>query len=486
MPHQHSDLERLVRQLAANSHELEWVEFKHNNANPQEIGEYISALSNAAALHNESRAFLVWGIEDETHDIVGTTFKLSRTKNGNEPLETWLAQMLSPRVDFVFREGTASGEPVVVLEIPAALHMPTRFKGQEYIRVGSSKRSLRDYPEKERNLWHRFTRVSFEDGIATSDLLETEMLSLLDFADYFELSGQPVPTTSEGVIDRLMDEGYVIRGVDGKYQVTNLGAITFGRPLKRLGMERKGVRVVVYEDATRNRAIRSQDGGRGYVSGFNGLMAYINAQLPESELIGQALRTKVPVYPEVAVRELVANALIHQDFSLGGTGPMVEIFAGRIEISNPGRPLLDPLRLLDAPPRSRNEKLAGAMRRFNICEERGSGIDRVVSLAEAFQLPAPEFIVTQEHTIAILYAPRPLADMTREDRIRATYQHACLQWVAKTQLTNSSLRKRFGISDGNSAVASRIIGETVNASLIKLHDPENTSRRHARYVPYWA
>jgi len=278
----------------------------------------------------------------------------------------------------------------------------------------------------------------------------------------------------------------VVRTVDGKYQITNLGAILFGRPLKRLGLDRKGVRVVVYEDATRNRAIRSQDGGRGYASGFNGLMAYINAQLPESETIGQALRTKVPIYPEVAIRELVANALIHQDFSLGGTGPMVEIFAGRIEISNPGRPLLDPLRLLDAPPRSRNEKLAGGMRRFNICEERGSGIDRVVGLAEAFQLPAPEFIVTQEHTIAILYAPRSLTEMTREDRIRATYQHACLQWVAKTQLTNASLRQRFGISDGNSAMASRIIGETVNASLIKLHDPENTSRRHARYVPYWA
>jgi len=158
MPHPQSDLERLVRQLAANSHELEWIEFKHNNASPQEIGEYVSALSNAAALHNESRAFLVWGIKDETHEIAGTTFKPSKTRNGNEPLETWLAQMLTPRVDFVFREGTANGQPVVVLEIPAAAHMPTRFKGEEYIRVGSSKRPLRDYPEKERKLWHRFTR----------------------------------------------------------------------------------------------------------------------------------------------------------------------------------------------------------------------------------------------------------------------------------------------------------------------------------------
>ena len=95
----------------------------------------------------------------------------------------------------------------------------------------------------------------------------------------------------------------------------------------------------------------------------------------------------------VAVRELVANALIHQDFSITGAGPMVEIFEGRIEVTNPGEPLVATDRFLDSPPKSRNESLASLMRRFRICEERGSGIDKVVSQIELYQLPPPLFEV---------------------------------------------------------------------------------------------
>ena len=125
------------------------------------------------------------------------------------------------------------------------------------------------------------------------------------------------------------------------------------------------------------------------------------------------------MYPELAVRELVANALIHQDFTITGAGPTVEIFADRMEITNPGRPLIDPLRFIDEPPRSRNEALASVMRRANICEERGSGIDKVISLVEAFQLPAPDFRVTDRSTIAVLLGPRDFSEMDRGDRIRA-------------------------------------------------------------------
>lgn len=126
------------------------------------------------------------------------------------------------------------------------------------------------------------------------------------------------------------------------------------------------------------------------------------------------------------------------------------------------------------------------MRRFGICEERGSGIDKVLRHAEIDQLPPPDFRVTPEHTVAILFAPRPLSEMSKEARVRACYQHAGLRWVAQKELTNSSLRERFGISEANSAIASRIIGDTLDSGLIKPHDPSNRSRKHARYVPFWA
>ncbi|MEM9008856.1 MAG: ATP-binding protein [Cyanobacteria bacterium P01_F01_bin.86] len=219
---------------------------------------------------------------------------------------------------------------------------------------------------------------------------------------------------------------------------------------------------------------------------YSGAIEYINNLLPENEEIGQALRQTVRMYPEIAIRELVANALIHQDFTITGTGPMVELFDDRIEITNPGRPLIDTLRMLDEPPRSRNESLAALMRRMNICEERGSGIDKVIFQVELYQLPAPDFTVKNQAMIVTLYARQELQAMEKTDRIRACYQHACLKYVSNEQMTNATLRQRFNIASKNSAQASRIIGETIESDLIKPNDPDNQSRRHKKYVPFWA
>lgn len=480
------DISRVVHELVKNSHELEWIEFKENNVDPQEIGEYVSALANAAALHGEPRAFLAWGVRDGTHDLVGTTFSPSSSKKGAELLTPWLTRLLNPRLDFRFHEGQVDNKRVVLLEVPAAAYMPVRFSGEEFIRVGSTKRKLKEYPEKERSLWNRFARVAFEDGIARADLSAPDVLAALDFASYYELLQQPVPTNSPALLARMQEEGFAVRNINGRYDITNLGAIAFGKPLNALGLQRKAVRVIVYKGEDRFETRRERQEPAGYAAGFSRVVEFIATQLPENELIGQALRQSAPMYPELALRELVANALIHQDFTLTGTGPTVEIFSDRIEIVNPGRPLIEPLRFLDLPPRSRNEKLASLMRRFGICEERGSGIDKVVRLAELYQLPAPDFRVTPEHTIAVLYAPRPLSQMGKEDRTRACYQHAALQWLANKRMTNASLRSRFGITDTNSAIASRIIGETLDAGLVKPYDPENRSRKHAKYIPFWA
>ncbi len=220
--------------------------------------------------------------------------------------------------------------------------------------------------------------------------------------------------------------------------------------------------------------------------GFESLIDYINGQLPMNEEIGRALRREVRMYPEVAIRELAANMIIHQDFGITGAGPMVEIFADRVEFSNPGKPLVDTIRFLDLPPRSRNEDVAALMRRMNFCEERGSGIDKVVSQAELYQLPAPSFEEKNGTTISTLYAHKKFAEMDKSDRTRACYLHTCLKYVSGEQMTNTSLRERFRIEDENAAMASRIISETIKAGLIKPRDPDSASRRHAKYVPFWA
>lgn len=187
----------------------------------------------------------------------------------------------------------------------------------------------------------------------------------------------------------------------------------------------------------------------------------------------------------LGIRELVANALIHQDIEDFGSFVMVEIYTDRVEIANPGKPLIPADRFIDEY-KSRNERVADLMRRFGICEEKSSGIDKVVALAEAWQLPAPDFRVGERHTSVVLYAHKAFEDMDRKDRVRACYQHCCLRYVSNQKMTNQSLRERFKLPETRTETASRIISDTVDEGLVKLDDPDNKSKRYAKYVPYWA
>ena len=125
------------------------------------------------------------------------------------------------------------------------------------------------------------------------------------------------------------------------------------------------------------------------------------------------------------------------------------------------------------------------MRQINICEERGSGIDKVIHAVELFQLPPPDFKVSGNNTISILYADKPLSAMSGEERVRACYQHAVLQYVSNDRMTNASLRTRFDIADYNYPMASKIISESIKAELIKLFDSA-VSNKQRSYVPIWA
>lgn len=484
-----SELNALLQQLLGLSRETEWVEWKVNDFKPDDIGEYISALSNASALHDKPRGYIIWGIENKSKRVAGTTFRPRQEKIGNEELENWLARLLTPRIDFRIHELAADGQRVVLFEVPPATHTPVSFKGFEYIRVGTYKKKLKDHPEKERALWKMFDRTTFEDGIALAGVSSGGVLKLIDCPAFFEMTSQALPDGRSSVLDRLASEALIVdRG--GSYDVTNLGAILFAKDLNKFPrIGRKVLRVITYDGTNRVQTIREQTGTKGYAVGFEGAVDFINAQLPQNEQIEQALRREVRMYPEIAIRELVANSLIHQDFDVSGAGPMVEIFSDRIEITNPGRSLVPTDRFIDMPPRSRNEALAKLMRRLNICEERGTGIDKVITAIELFQLPAPIFEVFEAEapsTRVVLFAHKQLGEMNQDDRIRACYQHACLFCVSRQVMSNSTLRKRFAISDKNAAIASRIISETLKAGLIKDYDPTNKSRKHSRYIPFWA
>ena len=473
----------LVHELQRLGRETQWVEFKVGNVNPDEIGEYISALANGAARASRSFGYVVWGIEDTEHQVVGTSFDPGHAKVGNEELENWLLRLLSPRVDLRFRSGEVDGFPVVVLEIPAALASPVQFRGTEHIRVGSYKKLLKDHPQIERELWRAFDRELFEFSIAQEAVSEADVDELLDVRSYFIATKTPRPTTFDAVLEALSAERMVLRGQRGGWDITNLGALCFARDLRPFGrLGRKSIRVVRYSDTGRTAAIGEVEFRTGYVAAFEAAAQHIVQVIPQREVI-DVLRTSEYDFPPVAIREILANTLIHQDFSVRGAGPMVEIFPGRIEMSNPGAPLVDLARFVDSTPKSRNEGLASFMRRIEVCEERGTGVDKVVLATEQALLPAPEFRSPGDSTIAVLFGPRDLTAMPRTERVRAVYLHTCLHYVRNEDVTNTTIRERFGVDSPTKA--SRLIAEAVDANLVRLLDPE-ASRRYSRYVPYWA
>lgn len=476
----------LLRELCRLPRETEWVEFKCNQEDVEEIGTYVSALANSVALDNRPYGYLVWGVEDGTHAIVGTKFNPSMKKVGNEELENWLCHSLVPQVYLKFMEFEAEGFPCVILRIGQAEHRPVQFKGTEFIRVGSYRKKLKDHPEKERALWSTFKKIPFEKCVALGDLKESDVLSHLDYPAYFHLLKASLPESRSGILDALTADGLIRREEGGRWSILNIGAILYALRLDTFHtLKRKAIRVVFYKGDGRVHTIREHTGNKGYAVGFEPLINFLTDHLPQNEVLEAALRQDIPMYPELALRELAANALIHQDFSIGGTGPMIEIFDGRIEFTNPGLPLVNVDRFLGSPPRSRNEAIASLLRRIGVCEERGSGVEKVVFETEFHQLPAPIFETTPQHTRAVLFSHRDFNEMTKEDRIRACYLHACLCYVQRKEMTNSSLRERFGIATKNSASVSRIIKDAVHAGLVYCKD-ETVGTRARTYLPRWA
>ena len=221
-------LEGLVKELSSLSNETGWLEFKTNNSEPDKIGEYISALSNSAAIADEPNAYMIWGIDDHTHEIVGTNFKPTLGRKGGEELENWLLRSLSPRQYFKFYEIEIEGNYVVLLEIEKASYRPVQFKGTEYIRIGSYKKLLKDFPEMERVLWKIFDKNCFEEAIAMENIGDSEVIKYLDHVKFFELLGIPLYEDLPKILEKLNQlPAPIVEVTDEHTKVTLLAHIPF-------------------------------------------------------------------------------------------------------------------------------------------------------------------------------------------------------------------------------------------------------------------
>lgn len=481
------NLQKLVTELCKLPNETGWVEFKCDNYNPDIIGQNICALANSAALHDKDWGYMVWGIDDTTHEIVGSKYNLQNLKVGRQELECWLRVLLSSNIEYQFYEVLFPDNiRVGLLKIRKAYTQTASFKKVEYIRVGSYTKKLSDVPALRAQLWDKIRNSKFEKLISKEHLTAEQILGLLAWEKYFDINKKAYPSNQEEIVRYLIEEEILQKQDDGLYSVTNLGAILLARNIRDFrSIERKAIRVIQYSSKNRFGDTKEYICEAGYAVCFEQLLQYIGALTPTKEKITGAYRENISIYPQIAVRETIANALIHQDFSISGSGPLIEIFQDRIEVTNPGTPLVSVERIIDNPPKSRNERLAACMRRMKMCEELGTGWDKIVISCEAMFLPAPRIIVYDESTKVTLFSEIPYANIAYDDKIRACYMHACIKYVQNEHLTNSSLRKRFGLKETNSGSVSRLIKASVEKRLVKPFD-DTTSPKNMSYIPFWA
>ncbi|MCD7823009.1 MAG: putative DNA binding domain-containing protein [Oscillospiraceae bacterium] len=480
------NLSLLVAELCSYSSETQWIEFKKDNYMPDMIGRDISALANSAVLCEKSCAYMLWGIDDKTHEIVGSNHDLQSLKKGNEELENWLRFKLSSNANFEFHTVVVNNVNVCVMIIYAAINQPVTFDKVDYIRIGSYTKRMSDYPAVQAQLWDKLRDSKFEERYAKHDLSLNDALNLVDYAAYFEMIQMPMPTDMNSVCYYMIEEGILSKQDNGLFAITNMGAILFARKLSNFPrLSRKSIRLIRYHGNNRLDIENEIINEKGYAIGFEELINYIEIATPTRETIEKALREKKTAYPMLAIREIIANAFMHQDFSITGTSPIIEIFDNRVEVTNPGTPLVDIRRIIDNPPRSRNEKLAALMRHLRMCEELGTGWDKIVTVCELAQLPAPKIELFEENTKVTIFSKIPFANISREDKLWACYLHACIKHIQNEQMTNASLRERFGLGDTHISTISRLIRESVDEKLIKPFDA-NTAPRYMKYVPIWA
>ncbi|MEG3841346.1 ATP-binding protein [Microcoleus sp. herbarium14] len=459
--------------------ETETLEFKE----AKQQFDSTKLLKYCVALANERGGYIVLGVTDKRPRQVVGCLAWSTAEDLNK-IKAYIVEKLRFRVD-----ATELQHPdgrVLVFEVPTRpVGQPLAFDGAYLMRAGEDLVPMT--PDVLKSIFGEDQQDWFSQP-AQCNTSPDNVIALLDTQTYFELLEIPYPTSRDAVLERLQSQ-YLINQTAQGWTITNLAAILLAKKLDAFSpaLARKAPRVVIYEGINKLQTRDDKTDNRGYAVGFDGLVDFVHSAAPQNRFIEEVVREEVKMFPKQALRELIANALVHQDFLVTGTSVMIEMYSDRIEISNPGIPPIKVERFIDEY-RSRNEQLADLMRRFGICEEKGSGIDKVVSAAEEFQLPAPDFRVGETRTTAVLFAHQDFADMSKSDRIRACYQHCCLLYVSNQRMSNQTLRERFRLSESKAkaVIVSQIIGATKEAGLIKTDESESSSTRYARYLPFWA
>lgn len=455
--------------------ELDWKSGLSDKT--ERLAQHISAFANM-----KGGGILVYGVNND-----GTCFDLTKEEIDKtvQTLGNIAQNNLVYAIPIEHSVMTFEGHSLLFIYIPEQSDKPVHLRGKDI--YSSYHRSAGQTVKMSRNqvkaLIAASQGITFEQQTAKEGLTREEVLKLLNYKALYRILDKNVPQSTDAIIERLSDY-HLCRQIGESWTITNLGAILFANELKDFpNMEGHEVIVRKYVGANNRQQEFEQHGVYGYAVGFEGLVDFIMRNTGVEQI--DVKREAIPTYPRVAIREFVANALVHQDFAITGMPVTIEIFSNRLSITNAGAPLNDINRLIDLPPQSRNEQLAQMMFTLGICERRGSGIDRAIAAVEEMFLPPVKFTKSDQHTRVFMYPQKNLKEMTKQEKISACYQHACLMYEDGEKINNQSVRERFELSKNDTSVASRIIADTLEAGLIKPADIETTSKKYMTYIPYY-
>lgn len=461
--------------IPAELNELDWKSGLSDKL--ERLAQHISAFANM-----KGGGILVYGVNND-----GTCFNLTKEEVDKiiQTLGNIAHNNLAYSIPIEHSVLEFDGHSLLFVYIPEQSDKPVHLRGKDI--YSSYYRSAGQTVKMSRNqvkaLIATSQGITFEEQIAKGGLNKDDVLSILDYKALYRILDKNIPQSIDAIIERLADYN-LCKQIGDDWAITNLGAILFANKLQDFpNMVGHEVVVRKYVGANNRQQEFEQHGAYGYAVGFEGLVDFIMRNTSVEQI--DVKREAIPTYPRVAIREFVANALVHQDFGITGMPVTVEIFANRLSITNAGAPLNDINRLIDLPPQSRNEQLAQMMFTLGICERRGSGIDRAIAAVEEMYLPPVKFTKSEQHTRVFLYPQKSLKDMTKQEKISACYQHACLMYEDGERINNQSVRERFELSKNDSSVASRIISDTLEAGLIKPADIETASKKYMTYIPYY-
>jgi ATP-dependent DNA helicase RecG len=391
----------LIDRLRALPAEREWFEFKRSHYEPQQLGEYLSTLANSAYLANQPRGYLVFGIDDATHAVVGTRFDPYSTKGkGNQDLLPWLAAGLRPNTGFEAHLIEHPDGRVVVFEIGPASGEPVSFSGTPYVRVGSSKTELRNHPEKTRALWTRGSDWSAEVCAAAS-LADLDPDAIAKAREQFIVKhpGQAAEVVAWDDQTFLNKARVLKQGA-----ITNAVLLLLARPESATLLSPAVAKISwILKDAD-NRELDYEHFGPPFLLAGDRLLKRIRNLIVRALPSGTLFPQEITQYDPWVIRETLHNAIAHQDYRRHGRIVVVE-FPDRVLVTNVGDFLPGDVETVirqDAPQALyRNPFLADAMVELNLIDTQGGGIKRMFETQRRRSFPMPDYDLSKPNEVAV-------------------------------------------------------------------------------------